>query len=76
MSAFRGKADASAEAPGRPLLAKCGNSQLVKMLNRCEEDVVSKLLPRFEGAIHSTADMGWGFHDSLRDTFEAYFPDA
>ena len=48
----------------------------MKMLNRCEEDVVSRLLPRFEGAIHSTADMGWGFHDSLRDTFEAYFPDA
>ncbi len=48
----------------------------MKMLNRCEQDVIDKLLPRFEGAVHSTADMGWGFYDSLRDTFEVYFPDA
>ncbi len=48
----------------------------MKMLNQCEADVISRLLPRFEVAVHSTADMGWGFYDSLRDTFEAYFPDT
>ena len=48
----------------------------LKMLSRCEAGVVSKMLPRFERTIHSTADMGWGFHDSLRDIFEAYFPNA
>ncbi len=48
----------------------------LKMLSRCEESVVSKLLPRFEEAIHATAGMGWGFHDSLRDTFAAYVPNA
>ncbi len=48
----------------------------MKMLDRCDQDVVDKLLPRFEGVVHSTSDMGWGFHDGLRDTFELYFPDA
>jgi hypothetical protein len=48
----------------------------MKMLNQCEDDVVRRLLPRFEGAVHSTADTGWGFYDSLRDIFEAYFPDT
>ena len=48
----------------------------MKMLSRCDQDVIDKLLPRFEGAVHSTADIGWGFYDSLRDTFEVYLPDA
>lgn len=46
----------------------------MKMLNRCEEGVVRKLLPRFEEVIDSTADMGWGLHESLRDIFEVYSP--
>ncbi len=48
----------------------------MKMLDRCDQDVIDKLLPRFEAAVHSTAEIGWGFYDSLRDTFEAYRPDA
>ena len=46
----------------------------MKMLDRCEQDVIDKLLPRFEGAVHSTADVGWGFYDGLRYTFEVHFP--
>ncbi len=32
----------------------------LKMLKRCEQDVVDKLLPRFKGTVHLAADMGWG----------------
>ena len=48
----------------------------MKMLNRCDQDAIYKLLPRFERAVHSTADVGWGFYESLRDTFEVYSPEA
>ena len=48
----------------------------MRMLNQCDRDVIDKLLPRFADAVHSTAEMGWGFYDSLRDTFETYSPDA
>lgn len=48
----------------------------MRMLDRCDQDVIDKLLPRFAGAVHSTAEMGWGFYDSLRETFEMYSPDA
>ncbi len=47
----------------------------LKMLEQCEQDVIDRLLPRFKAVVHSTADMGWGFYDSLRDTFEMHFPD-
>jgi len=46
------------------------------MLNRCEQDVVDKLLPRYKGVVLSTADMGWGFYESLRDTLDVDFPDS
>jgi hypothetical protein len=48
----------------------------MKMLNRCDRDAIDKFLPRFEAAVHSTADMGWGFYENLRDTFEAYYPNV
>ncbi len=48
----------------------------LKMLERCEPDTASKLLPRFVKAVQLTKGMGWGFHDSLRDTLEFYYPDA
>ena len=48
----------------------------LKLLQLCEQDVVDKLLPQFRGVVHSAAEMGWGFYDSLRDVFEFYFPDA
>ena len=48
----------------------------MKMLNRCDKDVIGKLLPRFEAVVHSTADMGWGLYDGFRDIFEACFPDV
>jgi hypothetical protein len=48
----------------------------IRMLNQCDQDVVDKLLPRFAGVVNSTAEMGWGLYDNLRDTFEIYFPDA
>jgi len=51
-------------------------SDAMAMLNRCDQDVVDELLPRFASAVYSTAEMGWGFYDSLRDTFEMYSPDA
>lgn len=51
-------------------------SDAMTMLNRCDQDVVDELLPRFESAVYSTAGIGWGFHDSLRDTFEMYSQDA
>jgi hypothetical protein len=34
------------------------------------------LLPRFVIAVQKTDSMGWGFHDSLLDALESYFPDA
>ena len=46
------------------------------MLERCEPEVVDKLLPRFKSAVQSTANIGWGFYDSLRDTLDLHFPDA
>ena len=46
----------------------------MEMLNRCDRDVIDKFLPRFEAAVHSTADMGWGFYESLRDTLDANHP--
>ncbi len=48
----------------------------MRMLNQCDRDVIDKLLPRFADAVNSTAEMGWGFYDSLRDIFETYSPDA
>lgn len=46
------------------------------MLVQCERDVIDRLLPRFKGVVESTADMGWGFYESLRDNLDNYFPDA
>ena len=48
----------------------------MKMLNRCDNDVIVRLLPRFEALIQSSGDIGWGVFDSFLDTFEAYCPDA
>ena len=48
----------------------------LKTLRRCDPDIVGKLLPRFVIAVQKTDSMGWGFHDSLLDALESYFPDA
>lgn len=48
----------------------------MKMLSQCDRDAVDKLLPRFEEAVHSTPDFGWGLYESLSDVFEIYRPDA
>jgi hypothetical protein len=48
----------------------------LKMLKRCGPDTVAKLLPHFTVLVMSTADMGWGFHDGLLDSLDAYFPEA
>jgi len=53
-----------------------GNEQPAEMLVQCERDVIDRLLPRFKGVVESTADMGWGFYESLRDNLDNYFPDA
>ncbi len=48
----------------------------MRMLNQSDRDVIDKLLPRFSNAVQSTAEMGWGFYESLRDTFETYSLDT
>ncbi len=48
----------------------------MKMLNRCDKDVIGKLLPRFEALIHLAVDMGWGVYDGFRDSFDAHYPDV
>ena len=48
----------------------------LKTLKRCEPEIVCNLLPRFVNAVQKTDGMGWGFHDSLLDALESYFPGA
>ena len=48
----------------------------LKTLNRCEPNIIAKLLPRFVNAVQATDGMGWGFHDAFVDALESYFPDA
>ncbi len=48
----------------------------LQTLKRCEPEIVGKLLPRFVNAVQKTDGMGWGFHDSLLDALESYFPGA
>ena len=48
----------------------------LKTLERCEPDIIGKLLPRFVETVQRTVGMGWGFHDNLLDALESYFPDG
>ncbi len=48
----------------------------MEMLDRCDQNAIRRLLPRFEEAVQSTAEMIWSFHDSLCDIFEIYAPDV
>lgn len=48
----------------------------IDMLHRCDQDVVQRLLPRFEAAVQSTTNMAWGFHDDLLDFLINFAPQS
>ena len=48
----------------------------MEMLHRCDQNAIRRLLPRFEEAAQSTAEMIWSFHEKLCDIFETYAPDV
>ena len=48
----------------------------MEMLDRCDQNAIRRLLPRFEEAVQSTAEMIWSFHERLCEIFETYAPDV
>jgi hypothetical protein len=48
----------------------------LKTLERCDPNIIGKLLPRFVDTVQRTKGMGWDFHYILLDALESYFPDG
>jgi hypothetical protein len=48
----------------------------IDMLHRRDQDVVRRLLPRFEAAVQSTSNMAWGFHGDLLNFLINFAPQS
>lgn len=50
--------------------------QVVKTLQRNEQELIDKFLPRLRTIVHEAEGIGWGYGDAVYDTLEEAFPEG
>lgn len=51
-------------------------TQVVKTLQKSEQAVIDRFLPRLKTVVQKAAGIGWGYYDSIYDTLADAFPEA
>lgn len=49
-------------------------TQVVKTLQKSDEQTVARFLPRLKAVVRQAEGMGWGYYDAISDTLEEAFP--
>lgn len=49
-------------------------TQVVKMLQKSDQDTIDRFLPRLEGIVRQAHGIGWGYYDAIAETLEETFP--
>ena len=50
-------------------------TQVVKMLQKSDQDTIDRFLPRLEGIVRQAQGIGWGYYDAIAETLEEAFPE-
>ena len=50
-------------------------TQVVKTLQRSEQAVIDRFLPRLTAVVQQAEGIGWGYYDAISETLEAAFPE-
>ena len=51
-------------------------TQVVKTLQKNDENTVARFLPRLETVVRQAEGIGWGYYDAISDTLEGAFPEG
>jgi hypothetical protein len=49
-------------------------TQVVKTLQKSEQKVIDRLLPRLKTIVQEAEGIGWGYYDAISETLEGAFP--
>jgi hypothetical protein len=49
--------------------------QIVKTLQRSDEETIDHFLPRLESIVHRAYNIGWGYYDTISDMLKKAFPE-
>jgi len=49
-------------------------TQVVKMLQKSDQDTIDRFLPRLEGIVRQAHGIGWGYYDVIAETLKEAFP--